>query len=170
DLTTWVNEVLKKRKLSLVVDLRKSIGDGVTLITLTETLSKVILRGVKSKPDNQEDKVNNTEICVSYLDTLGVDIAGIDATDLVNGNLKSILTLVGNIKKKFDSAQSKMELIDIRVLINWRQYQFCVQSVQHHMELISEYSISNGVDQRFMWSKYSISNGAYVRVLNILWS
>ncbi|KAK3594998.1 hypothetical protein CHS0354_003722 [Potamilus streckersoni] len=104
DLTTWVNEVLKKRKLSLVVDLRKSVGDGVTLITLTETLSKVILPGVKSKPDNQEDKVSNTERCVSYLNTLGVDIPGIDATDIVNGNLKSILTLVGNIKKKFDQA------------------------------------------------------------------
>lgn len=39
-LTTWVNKVLKDTDAESVVDLRKCVGDGVTLVKLAEKTCK----------------------------------------------------------------------------------------------------------------------------------
>lgn len=39
-LTTWVNKVLKDIDAESVVDLRKCVGDGVTLVKLAEKTCK----------------------------------------------------------------------------------------------------------------------------------
>ena len=40
ELTDWANDVLKQKKLPLITDLRKSVGDGYTLPTILEIVSK----------------------------------------------------------------------------------------------------------------------------------
>ena len=40
ELTDWANDVLKTKNLPLITDLRKSVGDGYTLPTILEIVSK----------------------------------------------------------------------------------------------------------------------------------
>lgn len=41
--TVWVNHFLKKSKRRTISDIRKSIGDGITLVYLLESLGKFYL-------------------------------------------------------------------------------------------------------------------------------
>lgn len=43
-LTTWVNKVLKDTDAESVVDLRKCVGDGVTLVKLAEKTCKCMYK------------------------------------------------------------------------------------------------------------------------------
>ena len=40
ELTTWANELLRRKGYRLITDLRKGLADGLTLVNLIEVLSK----------------------------------------------------------------------------------------------------------------------------------
>ena len=42
DHTSWANQLLKRGKRRLISDIRRSVGDGQTLVYLLETLGKII--------------------------------------------------------------------------------------------------------------------------------
>ncbi|XP_021359940.1 uncharacterized protein LOC110454638 isoform X2 [Mizuhopecten yessoensis] len=106
DHTTWANELLKsdnpKDKSVPIVDLRKSVGDGTTLVTLTEKVYGSTVPGVQEEITCKGDRTENISHCLTFLQSQGVDLAGIDADDLADGNLKSALLLVGNIRSHLD--------------------------------------------------------------------
>ncbi|XP_062595526.1 uncharacterized protein LOC134256867 isoform X2 [Saccostrea cucullata] len=102
-LTTWVNKVLKDSGSEPVVDLRKSVGDGVTLVQLAEKTCGKFPEEVDTDINSKQDRVNNLQVCLSHLKSSGVDLTAIDAEDIADGNLKSTLLLIGNIKRKVEA-------------------------------------------------------------------
>ncbi|XP_069118366.1 neuron navigator 3-like [Argopecten irradians] len=111
--TTWANELLKydnpKDKSVPIVDLRKSIGDGTTLVTLTEKVYGSTVPGVQEEITCKGDRTANISHCLTFLEARGVDLAGIDAEDLADGNLKSALLLVGNLRSHLDQGKSESQ-------------------------------------------------------------
>ncbi|KAL4238851.1 hypothetical protein ACF0H5_003558 [Mactra antiquata] len=101
--TDWVNEILLKNKLPPVTDLRRSIGDGYTLPSLIEIIADVSLSCVKTNPSSKEERVLNLIHCLKFLCRRNVDITGIDPKEVEDGNLRSVLLLIGNVRKHFQS-------------------------------------------------------------------
>ena len=56
---------------------------------------------MKVSPQTKEDRVENLRKCLTFLVKRGCDIASADPVELEDGNLKSSLLLVGNIRKHF---------------------------------------------------------------------
>ncbi|XP_061172751.1 uncharacterized protein LOC133182058 isoform X2 [Saccostrea echinata] len=102
-LTTWVNKILKDSGTEPVVDLRKCVGDGVTLVQLAEKTCGKFPEEVDTDINSKQDRVNNLQVCLSHLKSSGVDLTAIDAEDIADGNLKSTLLLIGNIKRKVEA-------------------------------------------------------------------
>lgn len=101
EYTDWANEVLSQNNLPLISDLRTSIGDGYTLPTILEIIGGVSLSCVKTNPASKEERVSNILHCLKFLCKRGVDITGIQPAEIEDGNLKAVLTLVGNIRQHF---------------------------------------------------------------------
>ncbi|XP_070579053.1 uncharacterized protein [Ptychodera flava] len=99
--TTWANSHLKKRRYRLISDLRKSIGDGLTLVHLLDVLTDEKIHGIQNRPILRTQKVENLQKCLQYLQSKGVRIYGVTADSLADGNLRTILTLLSAIKDKF---------------------------------------------------------------------
>ncbi|XP_052058172.1 uncharacterized protein LOC127698642 isoform X3 [Mytilus californianus] len=104
--TTWVNGILKEKHLPVIGDLRKSIGDGTTLVILTEGVCRRSVPNVNVEIDSKEDRVYNITKCLEVLGSTGVDLTAIDGEDLADGNLKTTLMLVGNIRQHFEKEQN----------------------------------------------------------------
>ncbi|XP_056021249.1 neuron navigator 3-like isoform X2 [Ostrea edulis] len=102
-LTTWLNNILKDLGSEPVVDLRKCVGDGVTLVKLAEKTCGKFSEEVDTDINSRQDRVDNLQVCLSHLKSSGVDLTAIDAEDIADGNLKSTLLLIGNIKRKVES-------------------------------------------------------------------
>ncbi|XP_002735482.2 uncharacterized protein LOC100378522 [Saccoglossus kowalevskii] len=100
--TTWANNHLKKKKFRLIDDLRKRIGDGTTLVNLLEILTNEKIPGINSRPIIRAQKVENIQRCLQYLDAKGVPLYGITTEELVDGNLKSSLSLISTVKDSFE--------------------------------------------------------------------
>ncbi|XP_041351726.1 uncharacterized protein LOC121370508 isoform X2 [Gigantopelta aegis] len=101
--TTWVNEILQRNKYPLIGDLRKGLADGVTLVTLVEFITAVPVAKSDRHPTSAVQTEENLKKCLVHLEQRGVDITGITAKDIADGNLKSTLTLLGNIRQKYDA-------------------------------------------------------------------
>ncbi|KAJ8308473.1 hypothetical protein KUTeg_013347 [Tegillarca granosa] len=67
-------------------------------------IGNVRVESVNSEITCKSDRVENLDKCLDKLKSVGVDTAGIDAEDLADGNLKSTLLLVGNIRQHFDKS------------------------------------------------------------------
>nr|XP_034325839.1 neuron navigator 3 isoform X4 [Crassostrea gigas] len=102
-LTTWVNKVLKDTDAESVVDLRKCVGDGVTLVKLAEKTCGKFPEEVDTDINSRQDRIKNLQVCLSHLKSAGVDLTAIDAEDIADGNLKSTLLLIGNIKRNVEA-------------------------------------------------------------------
>ncbi|XP_077991238.1 uncharacterized protein LOC144445521 [Glandiceps talaboti] len=100
--TTWANNQLRQRRYRLISDLRKSIGDGLTLVHLLEVLTNEKIPGVQSRPIIRAQKAENLQKCLQFLDAKGVRLYGITVEGLADGNLKTILNILSVIRDKFE--------------------------------------------------------------------
>lgn len=101
-----MNGILKEKHLPVIGDLRKSIGDGTTLVILTEGVCRRSVPNVNVEIASKEDRVYNITKCLEVLGSTGVDLTAIDGEDLADGNLKTTLMLVGNIRQHFEKEQN----------------------------------------------------------------
>lgn len=65
--------------------------------------------GVQEEITCKGDRTANISHCLTFLEARGVDLAGIDAEDLADGNLKSALLLVGNLRSHLDQGKSESQ-------------------------------------------------------------
>ncbi|RMX38786.1 hypothetical protein pdam_00017686 [Pocillopora damicornis] len=84
--TFWANNLLKRGKRRLISDIRRSIGDGQTLVYVLETLAGQKIPGVYARPVTRAQKLENLQLCMN----------------LIDGNVKSVLNLCRNIKAQFE--------------------------------------------------------------------
>lgn len=101
DHTSWVNQLLKRGRRRLISDIRRSIGDGQTLVNLLETLTGQKIAGVYARPVTKAQKLENLQLCMSFMGNRNVNLQGIYVGDLMDGNMKSVLNLCRNVKSHF---------------------------------------------------------------------
>ena len=99
--TRWLNIKLKHVKRS-IVDLQTDLADGLNLIALVEVLSGKTIAKYNRKPNFRSQKLENISIIFKFLSVEGIFLFNIDSTDIVDGNLKLILSLVWNIILHFE--------------------------------------------------------------------
>ncbi|XP_062502838.1 uncharacterized protein LOC134179853 isoform X3 [Corticium candelabrum] len=97
----WLNAVLSAKAHDPVTDLRQ-LGDGYTLVVLLEALtSTTIVTGLRKVPALRVHRIGNVHKCLTFLSQSSVQLYGINADDVVNGNLKSLLALCHCLKLRF---------------------------------------------------------------------
>ncbi|XP_070405385.1 neuron navigator 3 isoform X10 [Nothobranchius furzeri] len=91
--TDWANHYLAKSGCPrLIKDLSQDVADGVLLAQIIQIIAneKVDING---SPRSQSQMIENVDACLSFLDARGVNVQGLSAEEIRNGNLKSILGL-----------------------------------------------------------------------------
>lgn len=101
DHTSWANQLLKRGKRRLISDIRRSVGDGQTLVYLLETLAGQKIAGVYTRPVTRAQKLENLQLCMSFMGNRNVNLQGIYVGDLMDGNMKSVLNLCRNVRAHF---------------------------------------------------------------------
>ncbi|KAM4850683.1 dixin isoform X1 [Urocitellus parryii] len=113
----WVNAQLKKRpSVRPVQDLRQDLRDGVILAYLIEIVGEK-LSGVQLSPSNQQEMKNNVEKVLQFVASKKIRMHQTSAkgllglfgpSDIVEGNLKSIMRLVLALAAHFKPGSSRM--------------------------------------------------------------
>ncbi|XP_062339736.1 neuron navigator 3 isoform X3 [Osmerus eperlanus] len=92
--TDWANHYLAKSGCSrLIKDLTQDIGDGVLLAEIIQIIANEKVEDINGSPRSQSQMVENVDACLSFLDARGVNVQGLSAEEIRNGNLKTILGL-----------------------------------------------------------------------------
>uniref|UniRef100_A0A8C5G3N4 Neuron navigator 3 n=1 Tax=Gouania willdenowi TaxID=441366 RepID=A0A8C5G3N4_GOUWI len=92
--TDWANHYLAKSGCPrLIKDLSQDVTDGVLLAQIIQIIANEKVEDINSSPRNQSQMIENVDACLSFLDARGVNVQGLSAEEIRNGNLKSILGL-----------------------------------------------------------------------------
>uniref|UniRef100_A0A8C4E3S6 Neuron navigator 3 n=1 Tax=Dicentrarchus labrax TaxID=13489 RepID=A0A8C4E3S6_DICLA len=83
--TDWANHYLAKSGCPrLIKDLSQDVTDGVLLAQIIQIIGR---------HPHTRTHIENVDACLSFLDARGVNVQGLSAEEIRNGNLKSILGL-----------------------------------------------------------------------------
>ncbi|XP_051912039.1 neuron navigator 3 isoform X12 [Hippocampus zosterae] len=92
--TDWANHYLAKSGCQrLIKDLSQDVTDGVLLAQIIQIIANEKVEAINGSPRSQTQMIENVDACLSFLDARGVNVQGLSAEEIRNGNLKSILGL-----------------------------------------------------------------------------
>ncbi|XP_068611549.1 neuron navigator 3 [Brachionichthys hirsutus] len=92
--TDWANHYLAKSGCPrLIKDLSQDVTDGVLLAQIIQIIANEKVEDINGSPRSQSQMIENVDTCLSFLDARGVNVQGLSAEEIRNGNLKSILGL-----------------------------------------------------------------------------
>ncbi|XP_029016158.1 neuron navigator 3 isoform X11 [Betta splendens] len=92
--TDWANHYLAKSGCPrLIKDLSQDVTDGVLLAQIIQIIANEKVDDINGSPRSQSQMIGNVDACLSFLDARGVNVQGLSAEEIRNGNLKSILGL-----------------------------------------------------------------------------
>ncbi|XP_057710356.1 neuron navigator 3 isoform X4 [Corythoichthys intestinalis] len=92
--TDWANHYLAKSGCPrLIKDLSQDVTDGVLLAQIIQIIANEKVEDINGSPRSQTQMIENVDACLSFLDARGVNVKGLSAEEIRNGNLKSILGL-----------------------------------------------------------------------------
>uniref|UniRef100_A0A8C8DNX0 Neuron navigator 3 n=1 Tax=Oryzias sinensis TaxID=183150 RepID=A0A8C8DNX0_9TELE len=92
--TDWANHYLAKSGCPrLIKDLSQDVTDGVLLAQIIQIIANEKVEDINGSPRSQTQMIENVDTCLSFLDARGVNVQGLSAEEIRNGNLKSILGL-----------------------------------------------------------------------------
>ena len=89
----WVNSHLKSAGTS-VDNFEEDFSDGLKLIALVQVLSGKSLGRHNKKPNFRTQKLENVSIVLSFLEGEGVTLVNIDSSDIIDGKVKLLMSLV----------------------------------------------------------------------------
>ncbi|XP_071479131.1 uncharacterized protein [Diadema antillarum] len=101
---TWLNNVLKKKKHRPLTDFRKSVSDGLTLVSVLEILFNEKIQGIQTRPIIRAQRIENIHLCLRFLQTKGFDTRGVNAEEITDGNLRSTLALINTLRRRFENS------------------------------------------------------------------
>ncbi|XP_048766551.1 neuron navigator 3-like isoform X3 [Ostrea edulis] len=108
--TDWANHYLEKAKNKHTIsDLQQDVSDGVLLAEVIEAVTNDKIKDIKSKPKSTAQMVDNINKCLAFLAGLGVNIEGLCARDIKDGNLKSILGLFYSLSRYQQQQKAKLK-------------------------------------------------------------
>ncbi|KAJ6218707.1 hypothetical protein RDWZM_004519 [Blomia tropicalis] len=89
-----------------ITSLANDLQDGILLASIVESVSETTLENVTKMPKTSNEMIENIELAIKFLSHLGVNVNEIQAKDIYEGNLKSILTLFFNVSRYKQSLKS----------------------------------------------------------------
>lgn len=106
-----------------VTEIETGFEDGLKLIALLEIISDDILPyKYDKKPRMRIQKVGNVGHCLNFIKSKGVQLAGVGAEEIVDGNLKMILGMIWTIILRFQIQDISMEELSAKeALLLWCQ-------------------------------------------------
>jgi len=114
--TRWSNNFLIHRKIK-INDLETDLANGLPLIHLLEEISgKDIGSKYNKNPKIRSQLLENTSVCVKFIQKEGIKLVGIGPEDITDGNLKLILGLIWTLILRFQiqrgGFEGKAELLE----------------------------------------------------------
>jgi len=97
----WMNVVLARKNVT--VSSLADLCDGVVLWQLLEALSgsETSIKGVNTKPKMRIQKLENVALALKRAREIGINLVGIAAEDVLDGNAKILLGLVWTLVLRF---------------------------------------------------------------------
>ncbi|XP_026523415.1 neuron navigator 3 [Notechis scutatus] len=98
--TDWANHYLAKSgHKRLIKDLQQDIADGVLLAEIIQIIANEKVDDINGCPRSQSQMIENVDVCLSFLAARGVNVQGLSAEEIRNGNLKAILGLFFSLSR-----------------------------------------------------------------------
>ncbi|XP_072236079.1 neuron navigator 2 isoform X5 [Leuresthes tenuis] len=98
--TDWANHYLAKSgHKRLIKDLQTDVTDGVLLAEIIQVVANEKIDDINGCPKSRSQMVENIDVCLSFLAAKGVNIHGLSAEEIRNGNLKAILGLFFSLSR-----------------------------------------------------------------------
>ncbi|XP_036399130.1 neuron navigator 2-like [Megalops cyprinoides] len=98
--TDWANHYLAKSgHKRLIKDLQQDVTDGVLLAEIIQVVANEKIEDINGCPKSQSQMIENIDACLSFLAAKGVNIQGLSAEEIRNGNLKAILGLFFSLSR-----------------------------------------------------------------------
>ncbi|XP_043944008.1 neuron navigator 3 isoform X1 [Protopterus annectens] len=108
--TDWANHYLAKSgHKRLIRDLQQDIADGVLLAEIIEIIANEKVEDINGCPRNQSQMIENVDTCLSFLAARGVNVQGLSAEEIRNGNLKAILGLFFSLSRFKQQQQQQQQ-------------------------------------------------------------
>uniref|UniRef100_A0A3B4F0X8 Neuron navigator 2 n=1 Tax=Pundamilia nyererei TaxID=303518 RepID=A0A3B4F0X8_9CICH len=104
--TDWANHYLAKSgHKRLIKDLQTDVTDGVLLAEIIQVVANEKIGDINGCPKSRSQMIENIDTCLSFLAAKGVNIQGLSAEEIRNGNLKAILGLFFSLSRYKQQAQ-----------------------------------------------------------------
>ncbi|XP_041255131.1 neuron navigator 2 isoform X1 [Onychostruthus taczanowskii] len=98
--TDWANHYLAKSgHKRLIKDLQQDVTDGVLLAEIIQVVANEKIEDINGCPKNKSQMIENIDACLSFLAAKGINIQGLSAEEIRNGNLKAILGLFFSLSR-----------------------------------------------------------------------
>ncbi|XP_040266277.1 neuron navigator 3 isoform X10 [Bufo bufo] len=98
--TDWANHYLAKSgHKRLIKDLQQDVADGVLLAEIIQIIANEKVEDINGCPKSQTQMTENVDICLNFLAARGVNLQGLSAEEIRNGNLKAILGLFFSLSR-----------------------------------------------------------------------
>ncbi|XP_078405638.1 neuron navigator 2 isoform X3 [Cetorhinus maximus] len=138
--TDWANHYLAKSgHKRLIRDLQQDVTDGVLLAEIIQVVANEKIEDINDCPKNRSQMIENIDVCLSFLAAKGVNIQGLSAEEIRNGNLKAILGLFFSLSRYKQQQQQTQKQQHQSALV-------CQQPVpQHHHP---QYQCQAGLQQQ----------------------
>ncbi|XP_063715305.1 neuron navigator 2-like isoform X3 [Symsagittifera roscoffensis] len=107
--TDWANHYLQKAGHGhCIVDLQRDVRSGVLLAEVIQSVSSESIHGIVENPAHDGEALDNIAACLTYLASKGVNVQEIQPQDILEGNLKSILTLFYGLSRLKQRSRSQI--------------------------------------------------------------
>uniref|UniRef100_A0A674IFL1 Neuron navigator 2 n=1 Tax=Terrapene triunguis TaxID=2587831 RepID=A0A674IFL1_9SAUR len=80
-------------------DLQQDVTDGVLLAEIIQVVANEKIEDINGCPKNRSQMIENIDACLSFLAAKGINIQGLSAEEIRNGNLKAILGLFFSLSR-----------------------------------------------------------------------
>ncbi|XP_069479573.1 neuron navigator 2 isoform X7 [Ambystoma mexicanum] len=98
--TDWANHYLAKSgHKRLIKDLQQDVTDGVLLAEIIQVVANERIEDINGCPKSRSQMIENIDTCLSFLAAKGINIQGLSAEEIRNGNLKAILGLFFSLSR-----------------------------------------------------------------------
>ncbi|XP_051545979.1 neuron navigator 2-like [Myxocyprinus asiaticus] len=98
--TDWANHYLAKSgHKRLIKDLQQDVADGVLLAEIIQVVANEKIGDINGFPESRSQMIENIDACLGFLAAKGVNIKGLCAEEIRNGNLKAILGLFFSLSR-----------------------------------------------------------------------
>ncbi|KAG9475895.1 hypothetical protein GDO78_003997 [Eleutherodactylus coqui] len=108
--TDWANHYLAKSgHKRLIKDLQQDVTDGVLLADIIQVVANEKIEDINGCPKNRSQMIENIDACLSFLAAKGINIQGLSAEEIRNGNLKAILGLFFSLSRFKQQQQQQIQ-------------------------------------------------------------